>query len=64
MSSPTQSWDPQYGSRFGFMDNDGRGHDVGYSKPGFVEVTEPTIHARWTEHEKSGVETYVHPVNA
>lgn len=64
MSSPTQSWDAQYGSRFGFMDNDGRGQDVGYSKPGFVEVTEPTIHARSTEHEKGGVETYFHPVNA
>lgn len=38
----------QYGpAGFGFVDSDGRGGEVGYayanSKPGFVEVTEPTL---------------------
>ena len=31
------------GFSFGFVDTDGRGQDVGYSKPGFVEVVEPTL---------------------
>lgn len=51
ISTPSrQSWDPHahaqyaYGTGFGFVDADGRGHDdVGFSKPGFVEVAEPTL---------------------
>lgn len=48
ISTPPQHlWDPQYqyqpGLGFGFVDADGRQQDVGYSKPGFVEVSEPTL---------------------
>ena len=55
ISTPSRGdWDPQYGmgQGFGFADNDGREQDVGFAKPGFVEVTEPAIPLSNLKQEK------------
>ena len=46
------------GPGFGFVDSDGREPDVGFAKPGFVQVTEPGIPLSDWKQEKGTHDGY------